>query len=108
MANDGSSASFATSPNANGPKKSCAKTRNSSGWPAKFSNGSFPKARLLLDAFDIAGATYPAEATGGDYFDYLPMLNERLGIVVGDVTGHGVGPALLMAETRAYLRILAG
>jgi PAS domain S-box-containing protein len=68
----------------------------------------FPKSAPLIEGFDIAGATYPAEATGGDYFDYLPMLNERLGIVVGDVTGHGVGPALLMAETRAYLRILAG
>src|SRR3954468_12862077 len=68
----------------------------------------FPKSAPLLEGFDIAGATYPAEATGGDYFDYLPMLNDRLGIVVGDVTGHGVGPALLMAETRAYLRILAG
>src|SRR5204862_920028 len=56
----------------------------------------------------IAGATYPADATGGDYFDYLPMLNDRWGIIVADVTGHGVGPALLMAETRAYLRILAG
>src|SRR6185436_9742299 len=68
----------------------------------------FPKAAPLVDGFDIAGATYPAEATGGDYFDYLPMLHDRLGVVVGDVTGHGVGPALLMAETRAYLRILAG
>ncbi len=68
----------------------------------------FPKAAPVLDGFDIAGATYPAEATGGDYFDYLPMLNDRFGVVVGDVTGHGVGPALLMAETRAYLRILAG
>jgi PAS domain S-box-containing protein len=68
----------------------------------------FPKAAPVLEGFDIAGATYPAEATGGDYFDYLPMLGERLGVVVGDVTGHGVGPALLMAETRAYLRILAG
>ena len=68
----------------------------------------FPKAAPSLAGFDIAGATYPAEATGGDYFDYLPMLNDRWGIIVADVTGHGVGPALLMAETRAYLRILAG
>lgn len=68
----------------------------------------FPKAPPALPGFDIAGATYPAEATGGDYFDYLPMLNDRWGIIVADVTGHGVGPALLMAETRAYLRVLAG
>jgi phosphoserine phosphatase RsbU/P len=68
----------------------------------------FPKTAPNLPPFDIGGATYPAEATGGDYFDYLPMLNQRLGIVLGDVTGHGVGPALLMAETRAYLRVLAG
>ncbi len=68
----------------------------------------FPKCAPALVGFDIAGASYPAEATGGDYFDYLSMLNDRLGIIVGDVTGHGVGPALLMAETRAYLRVLAG
>jgi phosphoserine phosphatase RsbU/P len=67
----------------------------------------FPKSAPQIPAFDIAGASYPAEATGGDYFDYLTMLNDCTGIVVGDVTGHGVGPALLMAETRAYLRILA-
>ncbi|MSS99727.1 MAG: PAS domain S-box protein [Pedosphaera sp.] len=67
----------------------------------------FPKTAPQLPGFDIAGVSHPAEATGGDYFDYIPMLNGRLGIVVGDVTGHGVGPALLMAETRAYLRILA-
>lgn len=67
----------------------------------------FPKTAPEVDGFQIAGASYPAEATGGDYFDYLPMLNDRLGLVVGDVTGHGVGPALLMAETRAYLRLLS-
>ena len=67
----------------------------------------FPKTPPHLPGFDIAGASYPAEATGGDYFDYLPMLRGCTGIVVGDVTGHGIGPALLMAETRAYLRILA-
>jgi PAS domain S-box-containing protein len=68
----------------------------------------FPKSAPACPGFDIGGATFPAEATGGDYFDYLPMLQDRLGMVVGDVTGHGVGPALLMAETRAYLRVLAG
>jgi len=68
----------------------------------------FPKSAPASPGFDIAGASFPAEATGGDYFDYLPMLHHRLGVIVGDVTGHGVGPALLMAETRAYLRVLAG
>jgi sigma-B regulation protein RsbU (phosphoserine phosphatase) len=68
----------------------------------------FPKGPPALAGYDIAGASYPAEATGGDYFDYLPMLNDRWGFIVADVSGHGVGPALLMAETRAYLRVLAG
>jgi PAS domain S-box-containing protein len=68
----------------------------------------FPKSAPACPGFDIGGSTFPAEATGGDYFDYLPMVHDRLGVVVGDVTGHGVGPALLMAETRAYLRVLAG
>ncbi len=67
----------------------------------------FPKSAPQSEVFDIAGASYPAEATGGDYFDYLSMAGGCLGIVVADVTGHGVGPALLMAETRAYLRTLA-
>ncbi|MBN2505231.1 MAG: SpoIIE family protein phosphatase [Verrucomicrobia bacterium] len=67
----------------------------------------FPKSAPALKGFDISGTSYPTEATGGDYFDYLPMLRGRLGIVVGDVTGHGVGPAMLMAETRAYLRLVS-
>jgi PAS domain S-box-containing protein len=66
----------------------------------------FPRQAPELSLFDISGASYPADATGGDYYDYLPMLGDRLGVVVADVTGHGFGPAMLMAETRAYLRIL--
>jgi serine phosphatase RsbU (regulator of sigma subunit) len=57
--------------------------------------------------FDIAGAFHPAEATGGDFYDFIPMRDGRIGIVIGDVSGHGFGSALLMAETRAYLRALA-
>ncbi len=57
--------------------------------------------------FDISGASYPAEAIGGDYYDYLALRDGCLGIAIGDVSGHGVGPALLMAEVRAYLRAIA-
>jgi len=64
----------------------------------------FPVAPLPMAGFDIAGASFPAEATGGDYFDYIPMLDGTLAVVIGDVSGHGFGPALLMAELRAYLR----
>jgi sigma-B regulation protein RsbU (phosphoserine phosphatase) len=67
----------------------------------------FPKAAPTVPGFDVAGTSHPASAAGGDYFDYLPLLEDRTGVVVGDVTGHGIGPALLMAETRAYLRLLA-
>jgi len=64
----------------------------------------FPAAPLPLPGLDIAGASFPAEATGGDYFDYIPMPDGGLAVVIGDVCGHGFGPALLMAELRAYLR----
>ncbi len=67
----------------------------------------FPSEAPCLEGFDIAGALYPARATAGDYFDYIPMLQDCLAVVVGDVSGHGMGPALLMSETRACLRTLA-
>ncbi len=57
--------------------------------------------------FDIAGATYSAVETNGDYFDFIPMKENRIGMVIGDVSGHGVGAALIMAQTRAYLRAFA-
>ena len=66
----------------------------------------YPARAPELAGFDIAGALYPAKATAGDYFDYIPMLDGCLGIVLGDVSSHGMGPALLMSETRACLRTL--
>ncbi len=67
----------------------------------------FPEAPPNIPGFDIAGASFPADAAGGDYYDYVEMAGGGIGLVVGDVTGHGIGPALLMAETRAYVRIVA-
>ena len=67
----------------------------------------FPAGPPELAGYDIAGASRPATATGGDYFDFIATPKGRLLIVVGDVTGHGIGPAMLMADARAYLRALA-
>jgi sigma-B regulation protein RsbU (phosphoserine phosphatase) len=66
----------------------------------------FPGEPPVMPGFDISGASYPAEETGGDYFDYFPMSAGSVGLVVADVTGHGLGPALVMSQTRAYLRAL--
>ncbi len=60
-----------------------------------------------VEGFDFCGVCLPIEETAGDFFDYFPMADGTLGIVVGDISGHGIGPALLTAETRAYLRALS-
>jgi PAS domain S-box-containing protein len=60
-----------------------------------------------LPGFDIAAAAYPADETGGDYFDFLPQPDGSLYIIVADIAGHGLGSAFLMAETRATLRAYA-
>lgn len=67
----------------------------------------FPRGVPRLAGFDIAGACHPAHATGGDYFDFLPMADGGVGIALGDVCGHGFGPALLMADVHASVRSLA-
>jgi len=67
----------------------------------------FPAEVPDVPGFDVFGVALPAGAAGGDYFDYFPLPGGRLGIVVADVSGPGLGPALLMASARAYLRALA-
>jgi serine phosphatase RsbU (regulator of sigma subunit) len=69
--------------------------------------GLLPKAPPALPGLEIAGASHPAPETGGDYFDFIPMSDGHWGIAIGDASGHGIGAALLVAETRAYLRALA-
>ena len=68
--------------------------------------GFFPKIQPNLEGFSIAGASRPAQEIGGDYFDFIPFPNGHLMIPLGDVSGHGLGAAMIMAETRAYLRAL--
>ena len=66
----------------------------------------FPEQSLKLEGLDLAGAAFPAAATCGDYFDFFSLSDGGVALAIGDVCGHGLGAALLMAETRAYLRSL--
>lgn len=67
----------------------------------------YPKEAPQTPGFDIAGAAYPAESLCGDYYDFFPMPGGCLGMTIADVCGHGLGPSILMAQARAYLRSLA-
>jgi sigma-B regulation protein RsbU (phosphoserine phosphatase) len=63
-----------------------------------------PHTRIALGEYDIHGMTIPAQVVGGDYFDYFPISETRMGIALGDVSGKGLPASLLMANVQATLR----
>ncbi|MFT7462798.1 MAG: sigma-B regulation protein RsbU (phosphoserine phosphatase) [Pseudohongiellaceae bacterium] len=63
-----------------------------------------PNGALEANGYTLVGKVIPADEAGGDYFDYFPTSQGRLAVAVGDVSGHGAGPALIMSGARAYLR----
>ncbi|HET9251667.1 MAG TPA: SpoIIE family protein phosphatase [Candidatus Eisenbacteria bacterium] len=62
-----------------------------------------PERNPELPHFDIAGANYSSDLVGGDYYDFIRIADQHLGIVVGDVSGKGIPAALIMASFRASL-----
>jgi sigma-B regulation protein RsbU (phosphoserine phosphatase) len=67
----------------------------------------FPTRPPQVPGLDAWGVSIPAHATGGDYFDFLSLPGGSLGLVIGDVSGHGFDSAILMAQTRALVRAAA-
>lgn len=66
--------------------------------------GLLPADAPPLAGFEFAGMARPAAHAGGDYYDWQMLPDGRCVVAVADVTGHGVGPALVMAVCRAYAR----
>jgi len=64
----------------------------------------FPQTQPVCGALDYAGLCIPAREVGGDYYDFLDLGRERLGLVVADISGKGIAAALLMANLQANLR----
>lgn len=60
-----------------------------------------------FDGYDIAGRCIPAEEVGGDYYDFLRLKDNKLGIVIGDVSGKGVPAAIYMTLTKGIVQAFA-
>lgn len=66
-----------------------------------------PKTPPVIPGLSCAGYTRPASITGGDAYDLWPMADGRLGVFLGDASGHGIAPALVVSQVRTVLRALA-
>jgi PAS domain S-box-containing protein len=77
---------------------------------AEVQKSLLPQGKPQIQGLDIAGKNVSCDEIGGDYFDFLwrrENPNSPFSVVVGDITGHGVGSALLMTSARAFLRMRA-
>ena len=72
----------------------------------RIQRGLLPKGPPQIPGFEVAGFSQPADETGGDTYDFMPLGGGSWMFVVADATGHGIGPALVIAETRAMLRAI--
>ena len=79
--------------------------QNEMGLARDIQQGLLPQDVAALPGWKLAQFQQPCDDTGGDYHDYLPTA-DGLDLVVGDVSGHGVGAALMMSTARAFLRAL--
>lgn len=70
----------------------------------KLQQALLPKASPVIEGYQVSGFSIPAEAVGGDYFDYLAYGDGSIGLVIADVSGHDLGASILMSQTRAFLR----
>jgi len=69
-----------------------------------------PKKNLKVNGFDIAGKSIYCDETGGDYYDFISIEHadkQKMGVAIGDVSGHGISSALLMTTVRSSLRLRA-
>ncbi|MFU8790253.1 MAG: PP2C family protein-serine/threonine phosphatase, partial [Methylobacter sp.] len=66
-----------------------------------------PSAPIKSNHFEVTGFCLPADQVGGDYFDYFYRDADRLDMIIADVSGHSIGPALFMVETRSAIRTQA-
>jgi serine phosphatase RsbU (regulator of sigma subunit) len=70
---------------------------------ARIQKDLLPKESPRFEGYDISGLNIPCYEVGGDYYDFVTIDSDRLGVVIADVSGKGIGASLLMASLRAAL-----
>ncbi len=94
--------------NQTGPKlKAMEKMQRSLELARAIQQNLLPKTTPKLEGFELSGRCKYCDETGGDYYDFIELTESgpgKMGIALGDVTGHGIGAALLMATARSILR----
>jgi phosphoserine phosphatase RsbU/P len=67
--------------------------------------GALPKSMPELPGYEFVAWSNPADETGGDIYDAVTLGEDRVALLMGDATGHGIGPALSVAEMRSMFRM---
>jgi serine phosphatase RsbU (regulator of sigma subunit) len=73
----------------------------------KLQSGFLPHRLPSIEGYELAAWWQPAQGVAGDYYDVVPLPDGRLALAVADVSGHGLGPSLIMASARAMLHVLS-
>ena len=73
----------------------------------RIQEGLLPKEKPSMRGLDISGVSIPAQSVGGDYFDFIPLSDERLLIAVADVSGKGMPAALYMSKVQGMIQLAA-
>ncbi len=72
---------------------------------AEIQRGLLPTAAPYVPGIDLDGMNFPCHTVGGDYYDYFPFQDGRIGIVVADVAGKGMPAALMMSNMQAHMQV---
>ncbi len=67
--------------------------------------GALPKEMPTLAGYELAAWSGPAEKTGGDIYDLIPLDDHRVALLMADATGHGIGPALSVTQMQSMFRM---
>ena len=73
----------------------------------KLQAGFLPQRLPRIEGYELAAWWQPALGVAGDYYDVVRLPDGRLALAVADVSGHGLGPSLIMASARAMLHVLS-